>query len=72
MVRTAPMAEDLPAEHARLLAQSRELEREHRRLEASPGDQKGHATHRQKLRAQIAELHAHMRRLRGETPDEDR
>lgn len=61
------MNEDVRAEHQRLLAETQALEREHRTLEQKPRDLEAHAAHRAKLRQQIDQLHAHMRRLREES-----
>ena len=58
------MAETLDEENARLLRQTRELEAEHARLEARPHDVDGHREHRAHLKQQLAEIRAHMARLK--------
>lgn len=52
-------------EHARLLAEQKELLREHERLEQNPHDLPGHLEHSRRLRAHITALHAHIAALRA-------
>jgi len=58
---------ELAAEHAALLRQTAELQREHDALHDAR-DPTGalHAEHRQRLKQKIAELQAHMARLRAQ------
>jgi len=60
----------IQAEHERLLNEVDALEREHRALEDHPHDLQAHREHRERLQKQVAELRAHLRRLRGETNHE--
>jgi phage shock protein A len=60
------MAESLEDEHERLLREVAALEREHEGLTAHPKDIDGHKAHIVKLRAQIAALHEHIRRIKKE------
>jgi len=57
-------------EHRRLLNEVDALEREHRDLENSPHDLQAHREHRDRLQKQVAELRAHLRRLRGESNEQ--
>jgi prefoldin subunit 5 len=67
------MAEDLKAEHARLMEQTRALQREHDALADEPVvDWPAHEAHKQRLREKIEELRAHLRRLEREGTSRDR
>ena len=59
----------LEAEHQRLLAEQRELMREHRVLEDNPSDTAAHRDHSRKLRAHIEALNPHMAALRDRNKD---
>jgi DNA repair exonuclease SbcCD ATPase subunit len=59
--------DELDAEHQALREQVDELQREHDQLRARPHDMAGHEEHRRKLEAKIAELRAHMARLKDMT-----
>jgi len=58
------MDDSLEDEHQRLVRTNADLERDHRELHDRPNDLEAHATHRDKLRQHIADLHAHLQRLR--------
>lgn len=61
------MAEDLKAEHARLMEETRRLQREHDALSRQPGvDRSAHDAHRKRLREKIEELRAHLHRIERE------
>ena len=59
------MPEKLRSEHRRLLQQMDDLRREHERQQIDRHDRDGHVQHRDKLLTQLAELRAHMNRLRS-------
>ena len=54
----------LAAEHRALKDQVEQLQREHEQLHQRPHDVAGHEEHRKKLESKIAELRAHMARLK--------
>ncbi len=58
------MSPSIDDEHDALKQQVEELQREHEALESRPFDRLEHDQHRARLRTKIAELHAHMARLR--------
>ena len=58
------MSSDLDDEHDALRRQVEELQREHDALASRPFSKSEHDRHRTRLREKIAELHAHMARLR--------
>ena len=58
------MDDSLEDEHQQLVRASEDLERDHRELHDRPDDLEAHAAHRDKLRQHIADLHAHLQRLR--------
>ena len=67
------MDDELAAEHATLLEQTAELQREHDALHDMP-DPTGtlHAEHRLRLQRKIAELRAHMARLESRSGEVSR
>jgi prefoldin subunit 5 len=62
--------DQLADEHELLKRQVKELQREHNELRKRPHDIVGHQEHRQRLEAKIAELRAHMARLKAESESE--
>ena len=64
--------DELTAEHAALVQQTAELQREHPALHDAP-DPTGvlHAEHRRRLQQKIAELRAHMARLQAQRNADD-
>ena len=54
----------LTAEHQTLKLQMVQLRREHNRLHDEGGTMDEHRAHREKLRAKVRELEAHLQRLR--------
>ena len=58
------MDDSLEDEHQQLVRASEDLERDHQELHDRPDDREAHAAHRDKLRQHIADLHAHLQRLR--------
>ncbi|HET7697544.1 MAG TPA: hypothetical protein VFK57_17640 [Vicinamibacterales bacterium] len=63
-LRSVTMTESLADEHARLRERMRELQAEHARLEATPGDIAAHVAHRAHLHTQIEALRAHIERIK--------
>jgi prefoldin subunit 5 len=59
--------ETLDAEHQALKQQVEQLQREHAHLRNNPHDIAGHEEHRKKLELKIAELRAHLERLKDVT-----
>jgi DNA repair exonuclease SbcCD ATPase subunit len=59
--------DDLDLEHQTLKEQVEQLQREHEELRERPYDTAGHEEHRKKLESKIAELRAHMARLKETT-----
>jgi hypothetical protein len=67
------MADDLKAEHERLMEQTAALQREHDALADEPiVDRAAHDAHKKRLREKIEELRAHLRRLEREGTSRDR
>ena len=65
--RSAPdrAIESVEAEHIRLTSRMEALEREHVELQRSPNDLAAHRRHRHQLQQYMAELGAHIERLRN-------
>lgn len=57
----------LEDEHEVLKREVQALQREHEELRKRPHDMAGHKAHRERLELKIAELRAHMARLKAES-----